>query len=788
MRVKFSLVIDENPARHKPNVEKYFLEYEDIGGQSPDALNTQMRELRGSDPATQLEFAEFGSGAQIEFQVGDSTDFAEKNKDLIGFLQLLKQKGYEIASRDTDPNNNPVQWFITHAPAARVPAQLPEITAEIPAPDPDHIKNRNRTPSRVINLKQATIKSEDTYKNLITALDTKMAPHQISVNDNPAKHEYELVDQASNQTLTKTSVNINKKGNIDKVSQAITNTALDDAQIKALTEAFLIGVKFASLGGPGADQSIKVELNHMPDSMAEKIIVALANFSLDPEYKDLKLNVAGIHANLYADNMVKLHGPTDNANATELPATQNVAQRLVTEGAVKLPSIPKHPHLRKTNEPTADNPQTKHINCDRAYYLEHNIAFLLNDLAENGKSIADLDQMTRELLEQAQQAIAQYRAETRANFNAHIDEIEDGRLDKFWQKLEAGNEGIAQKIQKLNEDLWHQLVLREQTLDQDFKMHDKTTALVYVDGQKDFSRNAPDGKLLAVTDTEQISATRKHMLGITNGALVVDTRDMHSTHDCQNACCGHGSIWDKANDWPMPNDWTPPHPLPNGISVKKENGQFLVHIKNDLTIPGTPLPQIVQDAYPKAGGAYWGNKGHCKRNTPGSDHVVKVPIHPNAVHVIKGTTPDLHQYGGGNVNGFNVAEYLEKAGAKIAILTGWATNFCVGETGREILLSNLNKGFNLLIMAIQNCLGGVVVENQIKHDDNSEADVKKCFVGEDELKVTAKRMGLNESIIDTNKCESFTSVIDGKDMQAVYENIDTLVSNKAHHLPPTNML
>lgn len=254
---------------------------------------------------------------------------------------------------------------------------------------------------------------------------------------------------------------------------------------------------------------------------------------------------------------------------------------------------------------------------------------------------------------------------------------------------------------------------------------------------------------MGVTKTEKISATRSHMFGISTGGLVVVTGDMHSPHDCSNSCCGHGSIWDKNNDWPLPESWKKPEglKLPEGVELQAKDGRYIVHIKDALSI-GSLFPEIVRDAYPNAGGVFWGENGHCKRNHTGSDHVQEIPIHPNAVHIIKGTTPELHQYGAGNVNGFNLAEYLHKKGAKAVLLTGWATNFCVGETGREILLTNLAKDLSLVIVTAQDCVGGVCIPGYIDFDDKNPGHVLACYLDKEALDVTKERMGLKELNID----------------------------------------
>lgn len=406
--------------------------------------------------------------------------------------------------------------------------------------------------------------------------------------------------------------------------------------------------------------------------------------------------------------------------------------------------------------------QTPHINTDRAYYLIHNLRFLLKDKqAESEKLTPKEEKLIKECIE----AIKTYRAETNTNFKAHIDSIEDGDLDLFFTKIESKDGKqlkIANKVQELNQELWRMMVAREQELDKTRpeadkvgQPYDSSVGLIAVDVQNDFSKDAPGGGRLGVTFTKHIANLRKQMFRIIDGKKVVDTRDMHLHHTC-SSICGHGSPWDNDRRWKLlDGSWFP------------KDGPLDPPLQVGQSFP----PEVLQD-YPQAGDYFWGSEGHCERNTHASDHVDDLPIPPDAKHVIKGITPKIHQYGGCNVNRFNVANYLKKLGVKVALMTGWATNYCVGESGREVIQSK----DSVSIVVPQDCVGGV--EYGEPDINTNPATIRKQFVDSNRLQETAGRMGIEYDAANDAKFAAMVEVVPaGQNVRKVIETAIAKVSS-----------
>lgn len=334
----------------------------------------------------------------------------------------------------------------------------------------------------------------------------------------------------------------------------------------------------------------------------------------------------------------------------------------------------KHELLERLNKIRLENPS----NIDRAYLLWHNLRLFIT------KQPAQLPATKINLINQCITSIENYRTATAAA--AAKTQLTDGFLHFYWDNIESNSTKERDEVQALSEQLWYAGLAP--------LLAGKVTAgihggCVVVDVQNDFSSTALGGKsALPVTPSEDIAENINSVLfKIADPKLIVYTRDLHPAD----------ASWNQINPY---------------RAFKPEHRFQLLDA------------QVIQK-YPDCGHVCWGR--HCTVNTVESDFIEDLALHPKALYVGKGTQYASHPYGAAVIENAILPAYFKSLNCHTVNVVGWATDYCVADTGKGLLAGGLK------IVVLADCCGGIAPT--LKKDAKPE-DILKCFTTTQDNRLT----------------------------------------------------
>ncbi len=372
-------------------------------------------------------------------------------------------------------------------------------------------------------------------------------------------------------------------------------------------------------------------------------------------------------------------------------------------------------------------------NTDRAYILIHNLRLYLDKIdshtALKPKEVAFFIDCLK--------AIRDYRNVTALAKFDNKNKLQDGFLNDYWKKIEAGHEKECEHLHKLSQILWKkQTDLLPERVEPIVDM-----AYVVVDVQNDFSASAqfktddknrtPNVASLPVTKSEDISdGTNDIIFSMEDPTSIIYTRDMHP----------EGAIWSQ---------------IKPGVKFEPEH-KF------------QPLDSDVIKTNPKCGHVCWGR--HCTVNTRESDFIKSLALHPDAMYVAKGTNKFNHPYGAAVIDNAVLPEYLKDKGVTTTIVSGWATEYCVADTVKGLIAGDIN------VIIPTPCCGGIdpKFKNNVSTSDIMDvifqpdatrlsieyfAAAQKCKVPENckqklQVVYTIEPEDLNSNIFNANKSKN----------------------------------
>lgn len=360
-----------------------------------------------------------------------------------------------------------------------------------------------------------------------------------------------------------------------------------------------------------------------------------------------------------------------------------------------------------------------YINSDRAYLAAHNIQWLLDYLEENNQ----LDTVTLEeerLINDLMGQVLNYRIITKASIEANKASITDGDAREFWKLLESspGSQQIATELQELHEKFWS-LIEDRYLRDKQLSKVEVDVPAALVDVQNDFSVDGITDPALPVSKVDDIIDTLEEaVFRSMNPESIYYTRDMHTPSHIFNEEHGfHGALWDsrwvkadQGEDLSGQDSMTLSGMTFKRTRFSKDQIQQPLFIgSNSLETKSANDTQFCKNC----GNLCWGP--HCQRDHIGGSYIRRLPLHPKATHIFKGTTPVNHPYGGGII----LASILKDKGHKLCALYGWATQYCVATTGKELLAEGVD------VIAVRSGMRGIVGPSY--NPDVDDATVAACF-------------------------------------------------------------